>query len=110
MSVILKDFFYLHLVSRIEKQRLGVDGHHTSMVHDATTVQDHFQTLVSIDDIRKRAVMDIANKNLAAIEKNCEYVVRKYYNKKQNHYHLSYLNYPLVLWHLLYFFYICSKL
>jgi len=81
MSVILKDFFYLHLVSRIEKQRLGVDGHHTSMVHDATTVQDHFQTLVSIDDIRKRAVMDIANKNLAAIKKNCEEVVRKYYKK-----------------------------
>jgi len=81
MSVILKDFFYLHLVSRIEKQRLGVEGHHTSMVHNATTVQDHFQTLVSIDDIRKRAVMDVANKNLAAVKENCEDVSRRYYKK-----------------------------
>ena len=81
MSVILKDFFYLHLVSRIEKQRLGVEGHHTSMVHDATTVQDHFQTLVSIDDIRKRALMDIANKDLAIVKQNCIQVVDKYYQK-----------------------------
>lgn len=81
MSVILKDFFYLHLVSRIEKKRLGVEGHHTSMVHDATTVQDHIQTLVSIDDIRKRALMDIANKDLAIVMQTCKEVVDKYYQK-----------------------------
>ena len=81
MSVILKDFFYLHLVSRIEKQRLGVDGHHTSMVHDATTVQDHFQTLVSIDDIRKRALMNIANNDLAIVKQTCKEVVDEYYQK-----------------------------
>jgi len=81
MSVILKDFFYLHLVSRIEKKRLGVEGHHTSMVHDATTVQDHIQTLVSIDAIRKRALMNIANKDLATVKQNCKQVVDKYYQK-----------------------------
>jgi hypothetical protein len=81
MSAILEDFFFLHLTSRIEKERLGVRGHHTSMVHNATTVEDHYQTLLSIDGIRSRALNQIANKELAKVQEKCREVVNKYYKK-----------------------------
>ena len=59
MQQFLKDFFNLHLLARIEKIRLGLEIHHTSMIHNATTVIDHFETLKMLERYQKELILMI---------------------------------------------------
>jgi len=81
MQQFLKDFFNLHLLTRIEKIRLGLDINHTSMIHNATTVIDHFETLKVLERYQKELILMINEDEHNKVIKILSYTAKKYYKK-----------------------------
>jgi hypothetical protein len=78
MTKVLEDFLLLHILTKIEKERLILDVHHTSMIHNATTVQDHYDTLVTLADMRSRLEFE-SHADPANIRKKLISAAEKYY-------------------------------
>lgn len=88
MSEILRDFLLLHILTRIEKERLKLKIHHTSMIHNATTVKDHFETLVKLTAVKKRISFE-CDTELSTVQKRLSSIAMKYYSTYSKLKHLQ---------------------
>jgi hypothetical protein len=79
MKKILSDFLLLHILTRIEKERLDLKIHHTSMIHNATTVKEHAETLVKLTAVRKRISYE-CDTDLDTVQKKLISVADEYYS------------------------------
>ena len=83
MGTILKDFLLLHILTNIEKKRIKLDInngeiHHTSMIHNATEVAEHYETLCELQSINDGLLRDFDDKD-NSIRENLNSVADKYY-------------------------------